>query len=216
MALDFNLQANVRKAAVEAYASGSYNVDQNSRGDLCVANSLPLYTELARLGTGWSTRTPLANAFQPVAATPTTLANIVLYNGYATKALVIDSTWVWGATSIAAATSFSLLAQISNAGVAAPTDNTALLITSLAGKTYSGSAKRAIANTAFAVADRWTVVGCESGHPSTAIGAGARAELMGRWVIPPGACFCVNVIASTAGGTLVQGVDWYEIDLDLA
>lgn len=216
MGVNFTLQANVRKTAPQAFASGIFGVDQNARGDLCVAASLPPYTELARLGNGWSTRTPVANAFQPVAAMPTTLANVVLYNGYSSKALVIDSTWATTQTSIAAGTSFTLLAQISNAGVAAPTDNTALLITSLAGKTYSGSAKRAIANTAFAIADKWTVVGQSSGHPSTAIGAGARAEFLGRWVVPPGACFCCNLVASTAGGTMIQGVDWYELDLDLA
>lgn len=216
MSIVSELSAQVRGSTREDYSSGQQSLAANNGGDLLVAAGLPPKTELVRLGNVWSIRTPLANAFQPVAAMPTTLANIVLHNGNSTKSLVIDSVWAVTQTSIAAATSFTLLGQISNAGVAAPTDNTAVLITSRAGKTYSGSAvKKAIANTAFAIADKWTVLGCESGHPSTAIGAGVFADVWGGWIIPPGACFCVNLVASTAGGTMIQGVDFAEIELDL-
>jgi hypothetical protein len=215
MSIDAEVYGTVRSTTREDYASGTNKIAIANGGEQIVAQGLPPKTELARLGLGWSIRTPLANAFQPVAAFPTTLANIVLHNGHATKSLVIDTVWAVGATSIAAATSLTLLAQISNAGVAAPTDNTAVLVASRSGKTYAGSSKKAIANTAFAVADRWTAVGESSGHPSTAIGAGAFADVFGGWVVPPGACFCVNLIASTAGGTVVQGIDWYECELDL-
>jgi hypothetical protein len=215
MSIESETMSLVRAAAREAYAAGVHNTAMTKSGDAIVAQGLPPLTELARLGLGWSTRTPLANAFQPVAAMPTTLANLVLYNGHASKALVVTNVWAVAATSVGAATSLTLLAQISNTGVAAPTDNTAALITSRSGKTYGGSTKRAIANSAFAVADRWTVVGESPGHPSTAIGAGAFADLQGGWVVPPAATFCVNLVASTAGGTMLQGVDWFEVDLDL-
>lgn len=215
MSITAELQGNVRTTSREDLAAGAQNVCINNGGDLIVAQGLPALTELVRLGQGWSIRTPLANAFQPVAAMPTTLANIVLHNGHATKSLVISNVWAVTQTSIAAATSFSLLAQISNAGVAAPTDNTAVLVTSRSGKTYSGSSKKAIANTAFAIADKWTVLGQSSGHPSTAIGAGAFADVLGGWIIPPAGCFCVNLVASTAGGTMIQGIDFFEVELDL-
>lgn len=215
MSIAAELQGNVRTTSREDLAAGVQNVYLNNGGDVIVAQGLPPLAELARLGQGWSVRTPLANAFQPVAAMPTTLANIVLYNGHATKSLIISNVWAVTQTSIAAATSFSLLAQISNAGVAAPTDNTAALITSRSGKAYGGSSKRAIANTAFAIADKWTCVGTSEGHPSTAIGAGAFADLLGGWIVPPAACFCVNIVASTAGGTMIQGIDWFEAELDL-
>lgn len=215
MSLSLQLKSQVRRTSAEYYGSGAYENAMNSRGDLIVSQGLPPLTELTRLGEGWSIRTPLANAFQPVAAMPTTLANMVLHNGHASKSLVISSVWAVAATSIAAASSLTLLAQISNAGVAAPTDNTAVLVTSRSGKTYAGSSKKAIANTAFAIADKWTVIGESSGHPSTAIGAGAFADVQGGWIVPPGACFCVNLVASTAGGTMLQGIDWYEAVLDL-
>lgn len=215
MSVEAEILATCRTTTRDDISAGVNNAYMNNGGALLIAQDLPPKSELVRLGLGWSIRTPLANAFQPVAALPTTLANVVLYNGNSTKALVIDSVWAIAATSIAAATSLSLLAQISNTGVAAPTDNTAVLVASRSGKTYSGSARKAIANIAFAVADRWTVIGESSGHPSTAIGAGVYADVWGGWIIPPGATFCVNLVASTAGGTMVQGIDFYEVELDL-
>lgn len=215
MSIENENMSLVRTTSREDYGSGSNYEYMLNGGEKLVAVGMPLKSELVRLGLGWSIRTPLANAFQPVAAFPTTLANMVLHNGHSTKSLIIDTVWASTQTSIAAATSFTLLAQISNAGVAAPTDNTAVLVTSRSGKTYSGSSKKAIANTAFAIADKWTVIGESSGHPSTAIGAGAFADVYGGWIVPPGACFCVNLVASTAGGTMVQGIDWYEVELDL-
>ena len=215
MSIESEVVASVRGTSAEDYASGLNNLAITNRGDLLVAQGMPPKADLVRLGHGWSIRTPLANAFAPVAAMPTTLANMVLYNGNASKSLIIDTVWAVTQTSIAAATSFTLLAQISNAGVAAPTDNTAVLVASRSGKTYSGSARKAIANSAFAVADRWTAIGCESGHPSTAIGAGVFADVWGGWIVPPGATFCVNLVASTAGGTMIQGIDFYEYEIDL-
>jgi hypothetical protein len=213
------LNGRVRRGTVPDYSDADEKPPaMNQRGELIVSQGLPALAEITRLGHSWSVAVPTANAFQPVAALPTTLANIVLYNGEASggKSYVIDTVWASAITSIAAATSFTLLAQISNAGVAAPTNNTAVLITSKSGKsTYAGLGRRAIANSAFAVADKWTMVGQSSGHPSTAIGAGAIAEVSGRFVVPPGATFCVNVIASTAGGTMIQGIDWHEVQIAL-
>ena len=210
--------AAVRKLFAPEYPDGYPQQPQvNNRGDLIVVQGLPPFAELTRLGQAWSVAIATGSAFAPVAAWPTTLANIVLYNGNPAggKSLVIDSIWASAITSIAAASSFTLLAQISNAGVAAPTNDTAQLITGKAGLTYAGLAKRAVANTAFMIANKWTVVGQSSGHPATAIGAGAFADIAGRLIVPPGACLGVNVVASTAAGTMVQGIDWYEVQLAL-
>lgn len=210
--------AVARRLSPLAYSDGNNAVAMNNRGELLVAPALPPFAELTRMGNAWSVAIATGSAFQPVAAWPTTLANIVLYNGNSTggKSFVVDTIWAAAITSIAAATSFTCLAQISNAGVAAPTNDTAQLITSKAGiGTYAGNAKRAVANTAFMVASKWTVVGQSSGHPSTAIGAGVFADIAGRIIVPPGACLGVNVCASTAGGTMIQGIDWFEVQLDL-
>ncbi len=218
MAISLSLQANVRKTTSEAYSGGVQNVDQNSRGDLCVAQSLPMHVEAGRLGQSWSLAIATAGP-AIVAAWPTTLANIVLYNGEPTggKSYIIDTVWVCETGSLATASSFSVLAQLSNAGVAAPADNAAELITSRVGKPiYSGNAKRAVVNTAYMVAQKWTIIGTSNGHPATGIGAGALCEVLGRFIVPPSACFGINLIGSTAGGTYIQGIDWFEAQLDLA
>ena len=215
MSLTTKLQAVVRRGSAADYAAGDNYPVMNNRGDVSVAQGLPSKTELSRLGR-WSVAIATGSAFTPVAAFPTTLANLVLYNGDSTKTFVVDTIWAVGITSIAAATSFTLLAQLSTAGVAAPTNDTAQLITSTSGHgTYAGNAKRAVANTAFAIANKWTVVGQSSGHPSTAIGACAFADVFGGILIPPLSCLGVNLVASTAAGTAIQGIDWYELVLPL-
>lgn len=215
MSLTLDMQGLVRGTSAPGYSSGSSKTGMNRRGDQLVAQALPEHAEMTRLGVRWSTATPVANAFAPVAASPTTLANIVLYNGSSTLSLVIDTVGVWEQTSLAALSGFTLLAQISNAGVAAPTDNAALLMNSGSGKTYSGNTKKAIANTAFAVADKWEAIGSAVGAPAAGIGSGVFAEVKGRYIVPPSAALCLNVVASTAAGTLIQCVSWYEVLLDL-
>lgn len=207
----------VRGRARPEYAAGDQRLSLANGGEACVAFGLPPKSEIVRTGNSWYAAIPTANAFQPVAAYPTTLSNIVIYNGYPSTgpSLVIDTVGAVAITSIAAASSLTLLAQISNVGVAAPTDNTAVLISGRTGTAYGGKVKRAIANTDFAVANKWEVIGESSGHPSTAIGAGAFADVGGGWIVPPGACFLTNVVASTAGGTAIQTVSWHELVLSI-
>lgn len=203
----------VRGSERPAYGAGDQRLSLTNGGEVVVSQGLPSKSERVRMGQTWYASIPTANAFQPVAAWPTTLANIVLYNGASKKSYVIETVWGVGITSIAAATSFSLLAQLSATGIAAPTDNAAVLRSGRMGGTYGGSAKLAIANTDFALTNKWDVIGESPGHPSTAIGAGVFADVDGGWVVRPGACFCTNVVASTAAGTMIQGISWTEIDL---
>lgn len=215
MALN-TMNGKVRKLTVPDYSDlQETSPGMTQRGELLVAQGLPLKSELVRQGCRWGTAVPVANAFQPVAAMPTTLANIVLYNGESSggKCLIIDTVWAVTQTSIAAATSFAQLAQMGALGIAAPTDNTACKVRSGIGKVYSGLAKKAIANTAFAVAEYWECIGQSDGHPSTAIGAGIFSEVFGAYVVPPGQSFCVNLVASTAGGAMIQGISWFEVQL---
>ncbi len=217
--VSLQLQANVRKTVVENYTAGNQNLDQNARGDLCAVQSLPPGVELGRLGQSWSVVVATGAAFAPVALMPTILANIVLFNGEPVggKSYIIDSVWAIAITSIGAASSITLLGQQRNAGIAAPTDSATTLITSRVGKpTYTGKALKDVANSAFALANKWTPLGFSSNHPSTAIGVGAIADVLGRFIIPPGSAFCANLVASTAGGTMVQGIDWFEAQLDMA
>jgi hypothetical protein len=214
VSITLNVNASVRNTSPAAYGSGNYAVEQNPRGDLCAALALPLKTEVARLGKSWYAAIPTGSAFQPVAAMPTTLSNLTIRNGNSgTTCLVIDQIGVMSLTSLAAASGLTLLAQINEA--AALTDNTAVLISSTSGRTYSGSVTRALATTT-AVANKWMGVAGSGGlATTTTIGLGLVAEVAGAWIVKPGFTFHTNVVASTAAGTCIQWVSWFEVDLPL-
>jgi hypothetical protein len=154
----------VRGTSRPNYSEGDQRTAILNGGETVVAQGLPLKSELVRLGQSWSITTPAANHFAPVAALPTTRAEMVLYNGEPSngKSYLIDSVFAVADTSIAAAGVITLLGQMVASGTA-PTDNTAVLVNSRSGRAaYGGRAKKAIANTAFGIADKWEVLGNSS------------------------------------------------------
>ncbi len=215
MGLNLTLYANVRQTAPETYSSGQSQVDQNPRGDLCVAPALLPKTEVTRLANTWYTITPTASAFAPVAAMPTTLAVLALYNGYTdTTCLVIDQIWLTTLTTAGAATNYGILAQVLQ--VAALTDSATVLVTSPLGKVYSGSVLKAI-NVTTMVANKFSLLGTgTSGGATATIGGGAVAEVGGAIIVKPGFTLGVNSIAGTAVGTALMGILWHEMKLPAA
>lgn len=204
---------DVRVSSVPAYASGDNKAQINRRGETLVAQGLPFKTELARLGNSWNCTIPTGSAFTPVAAMPTTRSELALYNGYSDgTCLVIDSVWVYSLTSLAAASGFTLIYQV--ASVAVLTDNTAVLINSPTGKTYSGSVLRALATTTM-TANKWAALNSSGGiSTTTTIGSGLFAEVAGGVIVKPGFTLGLNAVMSTAAGTALIGVAWHEAKLD--
>lgn len=214
MGISLQLQSNVRQTAAEAYGSGSNYVDQNPRGDLCVAPALLPKTELARLGNSWFAAIPTGSAFTPVAAMPTTRSELSIRNGYTdTTCLVIDQIGFMSLTSLAAASAMTILAQINAA--AALSDAATVLIGSTMGRTYSGSVTRALGTTT-AVANSWMALNAGGGlATTTTIGLGLVAEVGGAWIVKPGFTLHTNVVFSTAAGTAIGWVSWHEVKLPL-
>lgn len=218
--MDLSVKANVRRVAASNLASGDGKPDVNSRGDLCVAPALPPLTELARMGELWTCAIATGSAFTMVNAWPTTRAELVLFNGEPAggKTYVVVGAFCSYITSAAAAQSTVLLAQLALHGIAAPTDDSAQLIFSRSGKrAYGGYAKRAVANTAFCLANKWEAIAFSAGNATTAnIGETLIAnELYGGWLVPPGGCIGLAGVASTAAGTAVLGVTWAEVQLPI-
>ncbi len=215
MGLNLTLYANVRQTAPEIYSSGQSQVDQNPRGDLCVAPALLPKTELTRLANTWYVVTPTGSAFAPVAAMPTTLAVLAIYNGYTdTTCLVIDQISFTALTSAGAATNITILAQVLQ--VTALTEAATVLVTSPLGKTYSGSVLKAI-NVTTMVANKFAIVGVgTSGGASVGIASGAVAEIGGGIIVKPGFTLGVNALAGTASGTALMGILWHEVKLPAA
>ena len=174
-------------------------------------------TEFARYGCLNTVRIRSNDAFTHVAALPTTRAELVLYNAEPTggNCYVIDSVWHLGITSMAAAGSVAIVAQIVPSA-SAPTQDTNQLITNNRGSTYAGRAKRAVAQTSAVENKRELLASSNSGGSATAqIGLATYAECWGKFVIRPGDMFAVNVVAGTAAGTAIMGISWAEYQLNL-
>ncbi len=215
MSLNLILNANVRQTSAEIYGSGQSAVDQNPRGDLCIAPSLLPKTELARLANSWYTMIPTGSAFTNVAGLPTTRGELAIYNGYTdTTCLVIDQIWFVSLTSITAAAGVAIIAQV--AQVTALSDSATTLITSPLGKVYSGSVLKALAVTTM-TANKWSVVGSgTTGGATASIGSGAVAEIAGSIIVKPGFTLAVNAVVGTATGTSLMGISWHEVKLPAA
>ncbi len=217
MALNLTLNANVRLTLPQSYSSGQGLVDQNPRGDLCVAPSLPPKTELARLATTWYCTMATASAFNLVAGYPAstgTRAELVVYNGFTdTTCLVIDTIYFVNIVSQAVISGYTLLYQVVQ--IAAPTNDVAQLISSPLGRSYSGSVTRAVAVTTLTT-NKWGVAGAGAPGSSVSIGSGVVAEIGGYIIVKPGFTIGLNVMTgtvNTAGGIL--GISWQEIKLPL-
>ena len=197
-------------------------LSSNNRGDLLVAQALPPLAELTRMGGVWSMRTATASAFNAVAALPTTLAAAILYNGESAggKSYIILNMWCTTIVTAAAATQYSLLAQVLPGplgSATAPTHSaTTTILTSRSGKAaYTGLAKRAVNVTTF-FTDGWEVVGTQGGGAAANIGLGVFADVAGGIIIPPGGALGLNVIAGTVNTAgMIVGCTWAEVQLTL-
>jgi len=216
------LLARVRKLSPLAYSEGDEKIPaMNSRGELLISHGLPERAELVRLGQSWGAQIPTGSAFTFVNAWPTTRAELVLYNAEPAggKTFIIDRVWMSNITSQAAAQPFCILGQLAPTalGIAAATDNAAVLRQSLSGfrKAYGGNARLALANTAFALTNQWFGLANAAVSPMTTnLGHMVEAVVYGKYLVPPGAAFCIAGLAGTAAGTAIAGVEWHEAQLD--
>lgn len=216
-----NLLGRVRKLAIPSYTDMQDAPPAiDDRGTYLVSQDLPERTSLVRQGNSWGAQIPTGSAFTFVASWPTTRAELVLNNGEPAggKTYIIERVWCANISSQAAAQPYSMLAQVAPAAlqVALAADNAAVLRQSLSGfkKTYNGNARLALANTAFALANLWFPVGpCVMSPMTTNLGGSMEAVVYGKYVVPPGAAFCLAGLAGTAAGTAICGVEWHEVQI---
>lgn len=217
MALDLAVQANVRKSSRQSFGSGTYAVDQNVGGDLCLAQALPERSEVVRMGNSYGAQIPAASAFTLLITIPTTRVELCLQNSAAAGGvhLIIDRFWVKAVTSTASAGVITPLAQLVVAGTTLVADNTAVLRYSLSGRAaYGGVGTLCIASTATgAVIDKWMHFTSAVQSPTTNIAACTEVLCYGRYIVPPGGNFSMNAQESVSGGTAICGVEWHEVQL---
>ena len=221
MAFDVsNLAGWIRKWTAKSYGEGDFKApDFNSRGDQIVAQGLPERSELVRMGRSYSAQIPAASAFTLLITIPTTRTELALQNGEAVGGLsyVIDRFWVKAVTSMASAAELTPLSQLVIPGTALVADNTAVLRTSLSGRGVGSKAQLCIASTATGcLTDKWNHHAGRSIPETTNIAALVSVECFGRYIVPPQGNFSMNAQESVSGGTAIMGVEWHEVQLDVA
>lgn len=210
-----------------------YNLNQgqdipqqmNNRGDTLVAQGLPPYTELTRLGGGWAGRNTTGVA--AVTANPAiTASHFTLYNGEPNtptgKSLVIARIVVDKFVTDATQTNpFKLLAEVSGVGIETAPTNASNTKSSLSGKgTYAGNARIALSQTV--VGSAWFSLGTTPSHGAGGTFASDANTSMdvpvdGMIIVPPTGELNLAVVEATAAAAVqfFYTVIWYEVLLQL-
>ena len=190
----------------------------DSEGDLLVAQGLPAYVEMSRLGSGFS-----AIATSAVAALivrPSTTALFTLWNGEAAsgKSYVIDRLLAQQLVSAAPESRWGIWACVHPPGMAAPGIDIARAATNLTGytgNTYDGQAQVGVDETV--VNNGWYPWGNSLDVEQAATLGGGQADVRveGRLIIPPSGGLSLHVVASSVNEDFAMGCSWYEAQLKL-
>lgn len=187
--------------------------DTMPRPGLLISQDAPAYTEVSRLGYGWSTMAVTAVA--PEIGFPATLADLELWNNTNSgMAMVVDRLSVWEKVATAITRTTQLFAQVTAPKVV-PT-LTALVVGSMSGRGIYTSAVGSRVVTAVGttvIANAWTPWGEPAawGTAAATPGQAYDVQVRGRLIVPPGCSLCVTVIGPTATGTYQVGASWHEI-----
>lgn len=186
----------------------------NAAKEQLIAHGLPRYTELSRRGLGWQVMDTSATA--AVVVRPGTTAGLTLYNGSNASTgyvYVIDRVGAFNLVTTDAIEAWGIWGCV-HPTMAAPTaDITAI-------KSYSGVAAyagNAIVDTGATVTDHgWFIMstnGVVGNTSTTTPGNSICYDTDGRFLIPPGGGFSINVVATVTGQTFTHMISWWEIPI---
>lgn len=210
--MDFNLLGRRRAGGG---AGDSRSAEINESNELLTAQGLPPYTEMSRLGDGWTVQT--STLFAPIAAYPSTTARLEVFNNNPGYVMVVVDVFAAQVLSTAATQTYAIFAMVTTQK-AAPT-LTALVLASLSGKalitpTAGGPVIPAVDTTVVANGWRpyggWQAWGTAAATPGNA----ASAEVNGRLIAPYGTSVCVAPAGSIATASSFQcGLTFYWVPL---
>ena len=179
-------------------ADAEVALSADKQRNLLISQGNPTYNEVRRRGDGWTVM--ISAASEGVAALPTSLAHLELYNNGVRLAVVSDLHLyrVLGSTVVE---SCQLFAQISTQK-AVPT-LAALTLYSLSGKAFvvpTVTSEMVTGVDTGVIANGWQPYGLPlaRGLEAATPGAGWSVEINGKLCIPPGCSLCLTVCASTA------------------
>lgn len=185
----------------------------NKFGEQLVAQGLPRYAEMTRLGQGWQVITVTGVA--GLVVRPSTLSLATLFNNEAGggKSLLIDRIFAFNLVSTAVVGQAGLWICM-HPQITKPTAD----ITAIRGYTGTqGYAGAAILDVDATVLDQgWFPVGV-SQNLVNGVTPGALLEVLaeGRFIVPPQQAISVQVVSNVVGNTYTVGFGWYEVQLDL-
>ena len=178
-----------------------------------VAQGLPRYTEMTRLGQGWQVITTTGVA--GLVVRPSTLSLATLFNNEAGggASYIIDRIFAFNLVSTAVVGQAGLWICM-HPQITKPTAD----ITAFRGYTgKQGHPGGAILDVDATVLDQgWFPVGV-SQNLVNGITPGALLEFLpeGRFIVPPQQAISVQVVSNVVGNTYTVGFGWYEVQLDL-
>lgn len=201
-------EGGVRVAPGETPDNAKVQLTPNGN-DLLVAQGLPPYTEITRLGGGWQAMA--TSAVAAVVVRPSTTAMATLYNNDVSqnRSLIMDAAFAHNLVG-AANSVYSIWLCVHPVGMAVPT-NDITARNSLSGRPAGGGAVTIFDNGATVVADGWFPWGL-SEHTVTVTTPGGvvQADIAGRIIVPPTAAISMHVVADVTGATFTAGFRWYE------
>lgn len=183
----------------------------NEYDEQLVAQGLPDYTEVTRLGRH---RNCITGAVAPLVAIPTTVTALEIWNNIASDTdVIITDVFYFHLLGTAALHNPGLWAMVTTPK-AVPT-LTALTIFNQNGgapETPTVGSKVVTGQGTTIVANGWRPIGNPTPVISTALpGEAASFEVAGRWVVPPGSSFCLQMTDALATASSMQlGASWVE------
>lgn len=180
-----------------------------------VAGGLPPFTELVRVGSGWSSMAVAAVA--ALVVRPTTTAAFEIWNGYPSggPSLIIEDIFTFNLVASAIQGTFGPWAMVTSPK-SAPSAGANVTVNSMSGKSaYGGPVICGLSTTV--VANGWRPVGSSPafGLGTATPGGSIVTPVDGRFIVPPQCSLCLHTVAQTTAWTFQNGASWFERQLTL-
>lgn len=199
----------IRRSGTSAANGVQAQINNNEFDEQLVAQGMPQYAEMTRLGQGWQVQSVLAVA--GLVVRPSTVTALEIWNGYAATgpSLIIDRMNCFNLVSTNVIESYTLWAQVTTVK-AAPAAGANVTVRGNSGKAYGGSVVAGLGTTV--IDSGWFPWG--QGYTKGAGGVvphgNIEAQVWGRLIVPPGCSLCLHTVSSLIGQTFTHGAGWYE------
>ena len=218
MAFDLKILGKVRGIFMDILPTNREDeqVQLTGQGDLLVARGAAPYQEIVRQGKAFWVNTLVDNP--GVTAIPTTAVLLALYNNEndGGRSLIIDQVWAMCTTDAQAALKHAgIICCLGTVRETVPADQ-ALAIKQCNGMGNTDTRVRTIiAGTALpsgtGIAANWFPVGSSINSAVASLpGYQIMANVDGRYIVPPGRYFAINVLASLNNIEWQTGIVWHE------